>query len=1020
MMRGAAHGSWPGPYVGSRILGGNGICAVYSEDPRRDGDEQGVYHFYVDGYGDDYLRSCRPVFIVEGVPESASGSSRVRRDASEIEIAPDIFHTETRFTSQANPSLCISYGVFASPRSGGVVFDIAIRNIGSSAARFTIQPAAVFRAAPAAIARVDASGFTFAAANFPRVRVGLGLIGDSQSAAMQIDSAGRVTLAQKIVVAAGETARTRMVLAAWRKDEPITLDGRDASYDDALRSARNWLDGAQGIGISDPELRRAYGGALLALAATELKGAVPADMTGQFVTNDRPQLYPRDALMTARALLACGHADAAKRIISFWNASIPQKSPGEWYARYDADAAATAGGSGAPYDLPEWDSNGYYASLVLEYYIRTGEWIGDYDLMKKLLDFVCAKQDQRGLVEEGGIIEWVGRLPATNMNLAAGLRAGALIARMRNEPEVAAFYRRAAERMEAGLHRLFSERRGAYMDWRGPLGDEEKFNSSANFGFLWGYPDHFELAASNAWYRAHAVKLGGGVQYFEASGYGSDLFGFTTGAAAQYQLLAGDNALGLGHLRWMMDHSNIYGMMPERIFFPNGDGVSPASPLSWCNAEFAMALREGVLTASPGIAADAAPALSGVMDALTGARRILDATSGVAKRGELIARIDGGLAAACAEASIPDKALILHDLIAALESSGDVDLRYLTARLRMRFSRIIANISGATFTLAAPSATALHENLPIVLSGSVSSEVTVSGAKIEWSDGNGSAASDRIVLKKTSAGFSKSTTLAFRKGEPPYETAIRATLEAKWNGVPFTLARSAEVAILPRFEIRQHANDGAVEIDVAPHVDTSGVAPRVQAPRGWSVRSVGAWSFEARPDASVTPGFHKFVFIGGKKGEVAFEVAHAASIDLAGVWDFRTGDDTSWATDPADANAWSRIKVPAYWEDQGHTGYDGYAWYRREVEIPFAWKGHDVELELGAVDDVDWTYWNGALVGHKEIWNEERVYPIPQDRIRFGAPNVIAVRVLDHLFGGGIWSGPVVVRMKPPEPSRGR
>ena len=47
----------------------------------------------------------------------------------------------------------------------------------------------------------------------------------------------------------------------------------------------------------------AYKRNLYCVKAASLNGQIPADITGQFVTNNMPQLYPRDAMMCARVLL---------------------------------------------------------------------------------------------------------------------------------------------------------------------------------------------------------------------------------------------------------------------------------------------------------------------------------------------------------------------------------------------------------------------------------------------------------------------------------------------------------------------------------------------------------------------------------------------------------------------------------------------------------------------------------------------------------------------------------------------
>src|SRR5581483_9671550 len=170
-------------------------------------------------------------------------------------------------------------------------------------------------------------------------------------------------------------------------------------------------------------LLEAYKRNLYCVKAANLNGQIPADITGQFVTNNMPQLYPRDAMMCARVLLLTGHAEEAKQVIEFWaNPKIPMKTPGEWYARYDAHGAAVDGGSGARFDEPEWDANGYFIYLVSKYHDMHRVWLVDRSLLYKLADFLVAHIGRNGLLKEGGIVEWTGYLPATNMICAAALK----------------------------------------------------------------------------------------------------------------------------------------------------------------------------------------------------------------------------------------------------------------------------------------------------------------------------------------------------------------------------------------------------------------------------------------------------------------------------------------------------------------------------------------------------------------------------------------------------------------------
>ena len=60
----------------------------------------------------------------------------------------------------------------------------------------------------------------------------------------------------------------------------------------------------------------------------------------------------------------------------------------------------------------------------------------------------------------------------------------------------------------------------------------------------------------------------------------------------------------------------------------------------------------------------------------------------------------------------------------------------------------------------------------------------------------------------------------------------------------------------------------------------------------------------------------------------------------------------------------------ASWEEQGIGDYDGYAWYRVRFDVPAQWKDEPelklrgaLLLDLGWVDDVDQTWFNGVEVG---------------------------------------------------------
>lgn len=137
-------------------------------------------------------------------------------------------------------------------------------------------------------------------------------------------------------------------------------------------------------------------------------------------------------------------------------------------------------------------------------------------------------------------------------------------------------------------------------------------------------------------------------------------------------------------------------------------------------------------------------------------------------------------------------------------------------------------------------------------------------------------------------------------------------------------------------------------------------------------------------------------------------------VDLRGQWKCELGDDLRYA-EPKLKNEkeWSDIFVPSPWENEGFSGYDGYAWYRRHVTIPSEFASRPLYLHLGTVDDVDEVYINGRMIGFSgsfpphyiTAYADDRVYRIPNDLIEFGGDNVIAVRVYDQYGEGGIVSG---------------
>lgn len=140
-------------------------------------------------------------------------------------------------------------------------------------------------------------------------------------------------------------------------------------------------------------------------------------------------------------------------------------------------------------------------------------------------------------------------------------------------------------------------------------------------------------------------------------------------------------------------------------------------------------------------------------------------------------------------------------------------------------------------------------------------------------------------------------------------------------------------------------------------------------------------------------------------------------ISLRGEWKFSLGDSLLWASPGFNDSAWVNIQVPKRWGEAGYGDYDGFAWYRREVNLPVSMQGKDLLFKLGKVDDYCEFYFNGERIGgdfvlsdgidstqYQRYYRRDRSFYIPKHLTR-SEKNLIAVRVFDGENEGGIYEG---------------
>jgi len=123
------------------------------------------------------------------------------------------------------------------------------------------------------------------------------------------------------------------------------------------------------------------------------------------------------------------------------------------------------------------------------------------------------------------------------------------------------------------------------------------------------------------------------------------------------------------------------------------------------------------------------------------------------------------------------------------------------------------------------------------------------------------------------------------------------------------------------------------------------------------------------------------------------------------------GFEDGWHQKEFDDSKWESMKLPKLWQFDGKE-FNGCFWFRKEVQIPNEWVGHEIEVSVGACDKSEYTYVNGNLVGSmlfaddRNAWCANRKYSVSKD-INNNSVIQIAVRVISMINGGGM-TGPGV------------
>jgi sialate O-acetylesterase len=116
------------------------------------------------------------------------------------------------------------------------------------------------------------------------------------------------------------------------------------------------------------------------------------------------------------------------------------------------------------------------------------------------------------------------------------------------------------------------------------------------------------------------------------------------------------------------------------------------------------------------------------------------------------------------------------------------------------------------------------------------------------------------------------------------------------------------------------------------------------------------------------------------------------------------GAEEKWFLPETSTDGWKPINLPQEWSGTEIGNTDGIVWFRKEFNLENA-DLDSARLSLGAIDDIDFTYINGTLVGSERLWNKARFYPVAKNLLKAGK-NIIVVKVQDDQGGGGLVGKP--------------
>ena len=404
--------------------------------------------------------------------------------------------------------------------------------------------------------------------------------------------------------------------------EKITSASHDITFEKLkryeLRTSNYWrLWGSkQRIGLDDRLTSLYIRSLLIVRSHMGENGGIVASSDSETIKVNKDGYYyvwPRDAAISAYALIRANHSGPARKFLDFSRSLI---SPGGYYSH-----KYTMGGTLASSWLPmiignksvlpiQEDETSLMVWAIWKHYVKNNdiEYLSQFyePIIKKCANFIVSFLGEDGLPKPSYDL-WEERFGIHTFTVAtsySALNAAAKCARTFGDEDTALEYERVIDRMKRAYEeKFYSEETGIYA--RSLIDGKPDFtpDSSIMSLFLFNMKDAGDpriVSSMSIIMKRLWVEGIGGLARYENDIYQrvkkdnripGNPWIITTLWASEYFMLRGDLDSALKMINWVADHKQDSGILPEQVNPYDGSALS-VSPLVWSHAQFIITILD--------------------------------------------------------------------------------------------------------------------------------------------------------------------------------------------------------------------------------------------------------------------------------------------------------------------------------------------------------------------------------------------------------------------------------------------